>query len=117
MTETVSFSPVKTNLKDARTKPPGMPTYSAASGEADIYLSNCEMLRAAGASLPDAPTAVRGGSARGMRSNARPFQPHAAAAPLPPVRPHCNGCTRARRPPPQSPSPTARAWWSTRPSA
>jgi len=57
----VSFSPVKTNLKDARTKPKGMPTYSAASGEADIYLSGCEMLAAAGVKLPAFNEATRGG--------------------------------------------------------
>ena len=62
VTDTVSFSPVKTNLKDARVKSDdGMPTYSAASGEADIYLSNCQMLQAAGVVLPDAPTVSRGG--------------------------------------------------------
>ena len=45
----ITFSPVKTNLKDARVKSEqGMPTYSAASGEADVYASACEYLAAAG---------------------------------------------------------------------
>ena len=38
-----------------------MPTYSAPSGEADIYASGCEMLAAAGVPLPTAPKAVRAG--------------------------------------------------------
>jgi len=59
---TISFSPVKTNLKDAQAKfGTGMPTYSAPSGEADIYASGCEMLAAAGVPLPTAPKAVRAG--------------------------------------------------------
>jgi UDP-sugar pyrophosphorylase len=49
----VIFSPVKTNLVDARLKSKdGAPTYSAASGEADAYMSGCEMLKAAGVKLP-----------------------------------------------------------------
>ena len=40
-----------------------MPTYSAASGEADIYLSNCEMLTAAGVKLPLFEETTRGGVA------------------------------------------------------
>ena len=49
---TITFSPVKTNLVDARVKSKeGMPTYSAASGEADAYLSGCEMLAAAGVTI------------------------------------------------------------------
>ena len=54
VTKTITFSPVKTNLADARVKSKeGMPTYSAASGEADAYTSGCEMLAAA--SVPTAP--------------------------------------------------------------
>lgn len=62
ITATTSFSPVKTNLSDARAKSRGgMPTYSAPSGEADVYASNCELLAAAGVSLPAAAPAERGG--------------------------------------------------------
>jgi len=50
---TITFSPVKTNLVDARVKSgTGEPTYSAASGEADAYASACEMLAAAGVPVP-----------------------------------------------------------------
>ena len=49
VTGTTTFSPVKTNLADARVKSKeGMPTYSAASGEADAYASGRELLEAAG---------------------------------------------------------------------
>ena len=52
--KTTTFSPVKTNLADARIKSnENMPTYSAASGEADAYASACEMLAAA--DVPVAP--------------------------------------------------------------
>ena len=62
ITATTSFSPVKTNLSDARAKSRGgMPTYSAPSGEADVYASNCELLAAAGVSLPAAAPVERGG--------------------------------------------------------
>jgi len=55
VTGTTCFSPVKTNLQDAVVKSnEGMPTYSAASGEADAYASGCEMLAAAGVVLPPA---------------------------------------------------------------
>ena len=62
VTDAITFSPVKTNLKDARVKSKeGMPTYSAGSGEADIYASSCEMLKAAGVALPASARASRGG--------------------------------------------------------
>ena len=49
VTGTTSFSPVKTNLVDARgLSKQGMPTYSAASGEADAYTSARECLEAGG---------------------------------------------------------------------
>jgi UDP-sugar pyrophosphorylase len=49
----LTFSPVKTNLADARVKSSaGEPTYSAASGEADVYASGCEMLAVAGVTMP-----------------------------------------------------------------
>ena len=38
-----------------------MPTYSAPSGEADIYASGCEMLAAAGVPLPSSVQIVRAG--------------------------------------------------------
>jgi len=62
VTGATTFSPVKTNLVDARAKSKkGEPTYSAASGEADAYLSTGEMLAAAGVPLPPAPlTALSG---------------------------------------------------------
>ena len=57
-----SFSPVKTNLADARVKSDqGMPTYSAASGEADVYAASCEMLAACGVALPAAAEVKRAG--------------------------------------------------------
>ena len=56
ITGTTTFSPVKTNLEDARVKSKeGMPTYSAASGEADAYLSGVEMLKAANVRMPEPP--------------------------------------------------------------
>ncbi|KAL3919700.1 MAG: hypothetical protein SGPRY_005536 [Prymnesium sp.] len=87
VTNTIAFSPVKTNLADSKLKfgglckgqgyyawgwlspvtvdlssmLTGMPTYSAASGEADIYKSNCEMLAAAGVALPGFTQVVRAG--------------------------------------------------------
>ena len=62
VTGTTTFSPVKTNLADARVKSKdGMPTYSAASGEADAYASGCEMLVAAGVQLPAAPMVTMSG--------------------------------------------------------
>jgi len=58
----ITFSPVKTNLSDARIKSTkGEPTYSAASGEADAYASACEMLAAAGVTLPAAPSVTLSG--------------------------------------------------------
>jgi UDP-sugar pyrophosphorylase len=64
VTGTTSFSPVKTNLKDAVVKSKeGMPTYSAASGEADAYASAGEMLTAAGVSMPPAVAATMAGVA------------------------------------------------------
>ncbi len=52
---TITFSPVKTNLVDARAKSKkGQPTYSAASGESDAYASACEMMAAAGVTFPTA---------------------------------------------------------------
>ena len=62
VTGATTFSPVKTNLVDARVKSTkGEPTYSAASGEADAYLSGCEMLRVAGVELPAAATVSMSG--------------------------------------------------------
>ena len=62
VTKTTTFSPVKTNLADARVKSAeGMPTYSAASGEADAYTSGCEMLAAAGVRLPPAAATLLAG--------------------------------------------------------
>ena len=62
VTGTTTFSPVKTNLADARVKSKeGMPTYSAASGEADAYISTSEMLMAAGVVMPPAPTVAMSG--------------------------------------------------------
>jgi len=58
----ITFSPVKTNLVDARVKSKkGEPTYSAASGEADAYASGGEMLQAAGVEVPDAVSADMSG--------------------------------------------------------
>jgi UDP-sugar pyrophosphorylase len=52
VTKTTTFSPVKTNLADAVKKSDeGMPTYSAASGEADAYKCGREMLAACGVPL------------------------------------------------------------------
>ena len=60
--KTTTFSPVKTNLADARVKSKeGMPTYSAASGEADAYTSGCEMLSAAGVPIASANDVVMAG--------------------------------------------------------
>ena len=60
--KTTTFSPVKTNLADARVKSKeGMPTYSAASGEADAYTSGCEMLSAAGVPIAPANDVVMAG--------------------------------------------------------
>mmetsp|Transcript_29133 Transcript_29133/g.93919 ORF Transcript_29133/g.93919 Transcript_29133/m.93919 type:complete len:623 (-) Transcript_29133:412-2280(-) len=57
-----TFSPVKTNLADARLKSvKGEPTYSAASGEADVYASACETLAACGVRLPPPGRALRSG--------------------------------------------------------
>ena len=62
ITGTTTFSPVKTNLVDARVKSKeGMPTYSAASGEADAYTSGCEMLAAAGVQMPTPPSVTLSG--------------------------------------------------------
>lgn len=54
------ISPLSINLPIFRPQT-GMPTYSAASGEADIYKSNCEMLAAAGVALPGFTQVVRAG--------------------------------------------------------
>lgn len=54
ITHTTTFSPVKTNLPDARVKSKkGEPTYSAASGEFDAYKSACEILTAVGVQIPN----------------------------------------------------------------
>ena len=56
------FSPVKTNLVDAVKKSAArQPTYSAASGEADVYGAACELLAACGVRLPLSDTQVRSG--------------------------------------------------------
>ena len=61
---TTTFSPVKTNLADARKKSAARePTYSAPSGELDMYRSACEMLAAAGVQLPPPVGATRAGIA------------------------------------------------------
>lgn len=50
---TRTYTPVKTNLVDARVKSEQrVPTYSAASGESDAYASACEQLAAAGVPMP-----------------------------------------------------------------
>jgi len=62
ISNTTAFSPVKTNLADARAKSAkGEPTYSAASGEADVYASACEVLAASGVRLPPPVHAIRDG--------------------------------------------------------
>jgi len=62
VTGATSFSPVKNNLGEARKKSEAdQPTHSAASGEADMYGSNCEMLHAAGVPFAEPAKVSRGG--------------------------------------------------------
>ncbi|KAL1508677.1 hypothetical protein AB1Y20_004772 [Prymnesium parvum] len=62
VTGTIAFSPVKTNLADAKLKlGSGMPTYSAPSGEADIYAGHCQMLSALGVQVDVDRLVVRAG--------------------------------------------------------
>jgi len=62
VSDAIIFSPVKTNLADARIKSKaGEPTYSAPSGESDAYSSACEMLAASGVRIPKASFEEMGG--------------------------------------------------------